>query len=64
MVVINRDMSTSSSNGTGGTETLEPSSCPPCLMFRKGEGLQESPTRLSEPKISLLRIVPPLHLEP
>lgn len=47
-------MSTSSSNGTGGTETLEPRSCPPCPRFRKSEGQQHFPTRLSEPGISRL----------
>lgn len=46
----------SSSDGTGGTETLEPRACPSCLRFRKRETqLQNVPTRLSEPGISQLK---------
>lgn len=49
-------MSASSSNGTGGTETLEPRSRPPCPEAQEWrKGLWESLAKLSEPGTNLPR---------
>lgn len=53
--VINRDDEHKQLKWHRGTETLGLRSCPPCLRFRKREGLQNVPTRLSEPGISWLK---------
>lgn len=56
-------MSSSSSNGTGGTETLEPRSRPPCPEAQEGEkSLWDSPPELTELGINLPK-GSPLHLE-
>lgn len=54
-MVINRD-DERSSNGTGGTETLEPRPRPPCPEAQEQrKGLWDSLTKLSESGVSVPR---------